>query len=58
MFLKYRPVALQDLPVCLNCIRDGFAYDSESRMALLSIDVKTVSMSSVVGLLSIAGSTL
>lgn len=34
MFIKYRPIRQRDLIECLDCIRDGFAYDLPSRIAL------------------------
>lgn len=36
MFVKYRPVRIGDLPECLACIRDEFAYATEERKALLA----------------------
>lgn len=30
MYLKYRPVRLQDLPECAQCVRDRFAYSADA----------------------------
>ena len=35
MFVKFRPVRMGDLPECLECIRDVFAYRSEQELAAL-----------------------
>ena len=37
MFLRYRPARLADLPECLGCIRDQFAFDAADRVDLLAM---------------------
>lgn len=37
MFLKYRPVRVQDLPECSSCIRDSFIYDDNARAELMHL---------------------